>query len=295
MKKISKDRLIFMIMAYTLTALLAMICLLPMVLIVSGSFTSQEYIMKHGYSLLPKDFNLDAYKLLFLNPIVILRSYFITISSTVTGTLIGLGITAMTAYVLGRTDFEWRNKFSLFFYFTMLFNGGIVPWYILCMKYLKLNDNFLGLVLPIMLNVFNIIIMKTFMAGIPNAITESAKIDGAGDFTIFRKLILPLSKPVLATVGLFIALSYWNDWFLSFMFMQDDRFFTLQFSLYRVLSVSQALQKIASSFSAAEQIKAPTETIKLAMTVVSTGPIILLYPFLQKYFIRGLTIGAVKG
>ena len=171
----------------------------------------------------------------------------------------------------------------------------MVSWYIVCIRYLHLKDTLLALIVPNLVSAWYIFLIRNYFMSVPEELYESAKIDGAGDFTIFRKLILPLSKPVLATVGLFIALSYWNDWFLSFMFMQDDRFFTLQFSLYRVLSVSQALQKIASSFSAAEQIKAPTETIKLAMTVVSTGPIILLYPFLQKYFIRGLTIGAVKG
>ncbi|WNR42894.1 carbohydrate ABC transporter permease [Paenibacillus roseipurpureus] len=268
--------------------------MLPLVLIISGSFSNEEAILSKGYSLLPRQFDTRAYKFIFMNASQLFSSYRVTIFTTLTGTLLGLFITAMTAYVLSRRDFEWRNKFALYFFFTTLFSGGIVPWYILCVQYLHLNDTFAGLVVPMLLNVFNIIIMKSFMSEIPDAITESAKIDGAGDFLIFRTLILPLSKPVLATIGFFIALAYWNDWFLSYIFMQNEKYFTLQFTLYRVLSIAQALKNTSTSVVTGQSVL-PSETLKLAMTVVATGPILLVYPFLQKYFIRGLTIGAVKG
>ncbi|ANE47079.1 sugar ABC transporter permease [Paenibacillus swuensis] len=288
------DETIFRGVSYTVITLLSIACLLPFIVIISGSLSNEEAILQYGYSLWPRDFSLDAYDAIFLNSGLLLKSYRVTVLVTLSGTLLGLFLTAMTAYVLSRRDFEWRNGFAFFFFFTTLFNGGIVPWYILCVQYFHLNDNFAGLVLPMLLNVFNIIIMKSFMSRIPDAITESAKIDGAGDFLIFLKLILPLSKPVLATIGLFIALNYWNDWFLSFIFMQNENYFTLQFTLYRVLTMAQALQSTAGTVAGTQAV-IPTETLKLAMTVVATGPILLLYPFLQKYFVKGLTIGAVKG
>ncbi|MBC8081347.1 MAG: carbohydrate ABC transporter permease [Gorillibacterium sp.] len=292
--KRSLDERLFQVGSYLLLAGLALACLLPLLLVISGSFSNEEAILQKGYSLLPRQLDLSAYRAIFQNSDLLFGSYRITVITTITGTLLGLFITAMTSYVLSRRDFEWRNRFAFYFFFTTLFSGGIVPWYILCVQYLHLNDNFAGLVLPMLLNVFNIIIMKSFMSTIPDAITESAKIDGAGDFLIFWKLILPLSKPVLATIGLFIALAYWNDWFLSYIFMQKQQYFTLQFTLYRVLSMSQALKSVSSSVASGNSVL-PSETLKLAMTVVATGPILLVYPFVQKYFVRGLTIGAVKG
>jgi putative aldouronate transport system permease protein len=294
MKKISKDRLLFLTVSYILISILAVICLLPFVLVISGSFSSQEAILKYGYSLFPREFSLQAYKAAFLMPTDLLRAYGVTILTTITGTTLGLFITAMTGYVLSRKDFEWRSKFAFFFYFTTLFSGGLVPWYILCVRYLKLGDSFIALVVPMMLNVFYLLVMKSFMASIPEAIYESGKIDGANDFTIFIRLILPLAKPALASIGLFIALGYWNDWYLSFIFIQNQKLFTLQFYLFRIVTGAQALQNL-SGIPGIENIRIPTETLKLAMTVITIGPIFLLYPALQKYFVKGLTIGSVKG
>lgn len=295
MKKPSSDKVIFFSIGYVIISIVAIFCLLPFVLVISGSFTSEESIIKYGYSLIPKSFSLDAYKNAFDQPKGLIQSYLVTSSVTVIGAAIGLMITSMTGYVLSRKDFEWRNKFAFFFYFTTLFSGGLVPWYILCVKYLKLSDNYMVLLLPSLLNVFYLIVMKSFMSSIPDAISESATIDGANDFTIFLKLILPLSKPALATIGLFIALGYWNDWYLSFMFMQDKRLFSLQFYLYKIVAGQQALQALSIGTPGQQNTVMPTESLKLAMTVIATGPIILLYPFVQRYFVSGLTIGAVKG
>jgi putative aldouronate transport system permease protein len=294
MNKNSLDKRIFYIISFVLIIIISIFCLIPFILVISGSLTKEEYILKHGYSLIPKEFSLAAYKDAFRQPASLIRSYGVTISVTIIGTTIGLFITSMTGYVLSRKNFEWRNKFSFFFYFTTLFSGGIVPWYILCIKYLKFNDNYLGLLLPFMLNVFYLLIMKSFISNIPDAICESATIDGANDFQIFIKLILPLSKPALATIGLFIALTYWNDWFLAYIFMQDPKLFSLQFYLYKIIAGQQALLKLATT-PGAEGGVMPDESLKLAMTVIATGPIILLYPFVQRYFVTGITIGAVKG
>jgi putative aldouronate transport system permease protein len=297
MKKTSKDKVVFNIIAYILIIFMTLCCVIPFIIVVSGSFTSETYILKNGFSLLPKDFSTTAYSVAFKDPMVVLRSYGVTIFVTVTGTLVGLFITAMTAYVLTRKDFEWRNKFSFYFYFTTLFSGGLVPWYILMVRYLHLKDSYLALILPLLLSVFNMLIMKSYMNGIPDAISESAKIDGAGDFTIFIKLILPLSKPALATVGLFIALRYWNDWYNAMLFIQNDKMYSLQYFLYKIVNNIDAYKKIIATSGGSVNVKMdlPSESLKMALTVIVTGPIILLYPFVQKYFVQGLTVGAVKG
>jgi ABC-type sugar transport system, permease component len=290
----NKSNIVFLVTGRLYISLAVIICILPFALIVSGSFSSQAAILDNGYGLFPKEFTLYAYQIALEKPNAVLNAYVVTIMTTISGTVIGLFVTSMTGYVLSRKDFEWRNKFSFFFYFTTLFSGGLVPWYMLVMKYLRLGDKFGVLVIPTILNVFYIIIMKSFMNTIPLAISESAKIDGANDFKIFIKLILPLSKPALASLGLFIALAYWNDWFLAYMFIQKDNLFTLQFYLYKIVAGADALRNL-SFVPGRDSATIPTETLKLAMTVIATGPIVLLYPFVQKYFVTGLTIGSVKG
>jgi putative aldouronate transport system permease protein len=296
MKQIKpRDVAVFNAIAYFVVGLTAIICLIPFLIVVSGSVSSEESIIKYGFKLIPKEFSLEAYKMALKDPMAILRAYGVTVSLTVIGTLIGLFITAMTAYVLTRKDFEWRNKFSFYFYFTTLFSGGLVPWYILMVKYLHLRDSYLALLLPPMLSVFNMLVMKSYMSSIPAAITESAKIDGAGDFTIFVKLILPLAKPALATVGLFTALGYWNDWYNSMLFIQNEHLYSLQYFLYKIVNNIAAYQNLVSKMGTNINIQLPSESFKMALTVIVTGPIILLYPFVQKYFVQGVTIGAVKG
>ncbi len=291
----STSNRVFNALGYTLISMLALLSVVPFIMIISSSVTAERSILKYGYSLIPKELSLQAYAKIFGFPDDVFRAYGMTIYNTAVGTAAGLLLTAMTAYVLSRKDFAWRNKFSFFFYFTTLFSGGIVPWYILCVRYLHFKDMpFVSQVAPYLLSVFNLIIIKSFMQAIPEAITESAKIDGAGDFRIFIQLIFPLSKPVLASIALFIAIGYWNDWYLSFMFVQKSTYFSLQFYLYKILSAAEALNRI-QSLSGNYVGEMPKENVKMAMAVIATGPIVLLYPFLQKYFVKGLTIGAVKG
>ena len=298
MKK-SKDIKAFNILSYTLIGLVALICLIPFLMVIIGSFTEEKEIIANGFSFFPKELSLEAYKTALKEPMAILRAYGVTASLTVIGTAIGLFIVAMTAYVLQRKDFKWRNKVSFFFYFTTLFSGGLVPWYILMVKYLGLKDSYLSLLLPPLLSVFNIIIMKSYMSGIPQALTESAKIDGAGDFTIFIKVILPLVKPALATIGMFIALGYWNDWYNSMLFINNENLYSLQYYLYKIVNNIEAYKTILAQAgggaSLGSAISMPSESLKMALTIIVTGPIILVYPFIQKYFVSGVTIGAVKG
>lgn len=291
----STSNKVFNFIGYTFITILSVFSVIPFIMIISSSVTAERSILRYGYSLIPREFSGQAYAKIFGFPDDVFKAYGITIFNTVAGTVLGLFLTAMTAYVLSRKNFAWRNKFSFFFYFTTLFSGGIVPWYILCVRYLHFKDMpLIAQVVPYLLSVFNIIIIKSFIQAIPDAITESAKIDGAGDFRIFIQLILPLSKPVLASIALFIAIGYWNDWYLSFMFVQKSSFYSLQFYLYKILSSTEALARI-QSLSGQYVGEMPKENVKMAMAVIATGPIILLYPFVQKYFVKGLTIGAVKG
>jgi putative aldouronate transport system permease protein len=289
------DRVIFNIISYPLLIILSAICVLPFIIIISSSFTSEQSIISNGYNIIPRVFSILAYKTLLNNPGEIVRAYGISIYVAGVGGILGLFITAMTAYVLVRKSFPWANKFSFFFYFTTLFSGGIVPWYILCVQYLHFKEfPLIAIVLPYLVNVWNLLVMKSFMKSIPEAIIESAKMDGAGDFLIFIRLVLPLSKPILATVGLFISLGYWNDWFLCFMFVDDYRFFSLQYYLYKMITAIDGIQRMAGATNIVIS-DIPKEGFKMAMTVIATGPVILLYPFVQRYFVKGITIGAVKG
>ena len=211
--KRGSDVIALNIIAYGFLGLIALLCLIPFIMIVSGSFSSEEAIIKNGFSFLIQDFSLEAYKTVFKNPSVIFKAYGTTIGLTVVGTVVGLLLQTMTAYVLSRKDFEWRNKFSLFFYFTTLFSGGLVPYFLLITQKLNLRDSYLALLLPLIFSVYNLLIMKSYIMGIPDSLIEAAKIDGCGEFRILFKVVFPLIKPALATVGLFIALAYWNDWY----------------------------------------------------------------------------------
>lgn len=293
-KRLTADQKTFNAVSYIVLIIFGILCILPFYLIIVASFTSESVIIQKGYSLLFRGFSIDSYKIALKNPHLVLQSYFYTILVTVIGTIIAVFISTMTGYVLQRQDFRWRNKFSFFFFFTTLFSGGLVPWYILCVRYLGFKNQIYALIIPGLFSVWNMIICKSYMKGVPFEITESAKIDGANDFMIFIRLMLPLATPLVATIGLFTALSYWNDWFSCMVFISKSDLFTLQYFLQKLLTGAEALRRIASK-SGLNIPTIPIESLKMAMTVIVTGPIILLYPFLQRYFVKGLTIGAVKG
>lgn len=289
-----RDDRIIQVIGYVLIGIFALICVLPFYLIVVASFTDESSLIRNGYPLFFRDFSIESYKLCLKNPVSILIAYANTIGVTLVGTLIAILLATMTGYVLSRKDFPWRNKFSFYFFFTTLFNGGLVPWYIMCVRYLNMKNSYMGLILPLLFSVWNMIIAKTFMNGIPAAISESAKMDGANDMVIFVKLILPLSKPLIATLGLFSALAYWNDWYNCMLYITNENMFNLQYYLQRLLGSAEALRIVAEKSGIALP-SIPLESMKMAMTVIATGPIVLLYPFVQRYFVKGLTIGAVKG
>jgi len=296
--KMGPDRIILNIIAYAFCGFVALVCFIPFLMIVSGSLSSESAIMRNGFSLLPQEFSLEAYKTVFKEPLVVVRAYATTILLTISGTILGLLLQTMTAYVLSRKDFEWRNVFSFFFYFTTLFSGGLVPYYILINSTLNLKNNYLAMLLPLMFSVYNLLIMKSYITALPDSLIEAAKIDGCGEFRTLFKVVIPLIKPALATVGLFIALAYWNDWYNAMLYINKPNMYPLQYFLYQQVNNIEAYKKlIANNVGSAvvSSISLPTQTLKMALTIVVTGPIILLYPFVQKYFVQGITIGAVKG
>lgn len=291
-KKTETNKLIFNFIAYIIILILVITSLLPFIMIISGSLSSSQAVMLNGYSLRIQDFTVDAYRMIFRFPEEVGKSYLVSIFVTVIGTCLGLLIMAMAGYALQRRDLRYSNQIAFYFYFTTLFSGGLVPWYMLITK-LGMKESVWSLIVPMMCSPFNILLIRNFMKQIPESLTESAQIDGAGDFFIFAKVVMPLSKPIIATVGLFLALGYWNNWYLASLFVNDVNLWPLQYRLHRILTAAMAVaQGGAENFVNAAM---PTETVKLANAVIATGPIILLYPFLQKYFVQGITIGAVKG
>lgn len=297
--KHGKDVLALNIIAYGFCGLMALICLVPFLMILAGSFSSEAAIMKNGFSLLPQDFSMEAYKTVFKEPIVVFRAYATTIGLTIAGTVLGLALQTMTAYVLARKEFEWRNVFSFFFYFTTLFSGGLVPYYLLIRQTLNLADSYLALLLPLLFSVYNLLIMKSYILGIPESLIDAAKIDGCGEFRTLVQVVLPLIKPALATVGLFIALAYWNDWYNAMLYIKSQEKYPLQYFLYQQINNIEGYKKLIAngtvSGAVVSAVNLPTQTLKMALTIVVTGPIVLAYPFVQKYFVQGITIGAVKG
>ncbi|MFV0344008.1 MAG: carbohydrate ABC transporter permease [Anaerocolumna sp.] len=294
------DSKVLQLLAYFVNGLVAFVCLLPFVMVVSASLSSETAIRTNGFSILPQDFTFEAYTTIFKEPMVVLRAYSVTIILTVVGTLVGLFLQTMTAYVLSRKEFEWRNKFSFFFYFTTLFNGGLVPYFLMVTKVLGLKDNYLALLLPLLFSVFNLLIMKSYIMAVPDSLIEAAKIDGCGEFGTMIKVVMPMIKPAMATVGLFIALAYWNDWYNAMLYISNEDMHPLQYFLYKQVNNIEAYKRIIESLGggssgAVSAMNMPTQSLKMALTVVVTGPIILLYPSVQKYFVSGITIGAVKG
>lgn len=285
--------------AYTFCGLMALICLVPFIMIVSGSLSSEAAIIKNGFSLLPQEFSLEAYKTVFKEPVVVFRAYVTTILLTIAGTTVGLLLQTTTAYVLARKDFGWRNFFSFFFYFTTLFSGGLVPYFILITRTLNLKDNYLALLLPLLFSVYNLLIMKSYIMAIPDSLIDAAKIDGCGEVRTLYQVVLPLIKPALATVGLFIALAYWNDWYNAMLYIKTENKYPLQYFLYQQVNNIETYKKLIAtngiSSAVVSAVSLPTQTLKMALTIVVTGPIVLAYPLVQKYFVQGITIGAVKG
>ena len=293
------DRAAFMAISYTVVTLLAIICLVPFLMIVTGSFTAEEAIYRDGFRLIPKEWSLESYRLLLEGGVSLARAYQVTAVLTVVGTALSLLISSMTAYVLYRRDFPWRNKLSFFFYFTTLFSGGLVPSYIMWTQTFHIRNTLFALLIPnLLMSAFNVIMMRTyFTTNIPDAVIEAARIDGAGELRILLRVVMPMSVPIIVTLALLVGLGYWNDWLNGLYYINEDRLYSIQVLLNKML---MDVQFLMSNTSAAQSLQGqdftlPSTGIKMAVAVMGALPVLVIYPFFQKYFVKGIIIGAVKG
>ncbi|ANS76718.1 sugar ABC transporter permease [Paenibacillus yonginensis] len=280
-----------------IAGLFAFICVFPFLFVLIISFTDEKTLATDGYRLFPAKWSFDAYRFVFQTGDALLRSYGVTILVTVLGTIISLVLISLYAYAISRTSFRYRRFFSIFAIVTMLFNGGMIPTYMVVSQLLHMKDTLWALVLPLAMNAFYIMILRTFYStSVPEAIIESGRIDGAGDFYIFLRIVLPLSLPGLATIGLFSTLGYWNDWFNALLYIDNPNLVPLQSMLMRIENSIQFLQQNSQNSSLSMQALSsiPQDTSRMAMVVLATLPIIFAYPFFQRYFVQGLTVGAVK-
>lgn len=281
---------------YTAVILISLACLLPFLMVLGGSFELESEIRLEGYKIIPRTFSLEAYKLLFKSADLLINAYAISITVTVAGTVLSLLVCSLLAYCLSVRALKLRRALSVYVMITMLFNGGMVPWYIICTNVLHLKDTLWALILPMACNAWNVFLLRNYFISIPPELAESARIDGAHDLLIFFRIVLPLSKPVLATVGLMICLGYWNDWWLGLMLIDNETMKPLQLLLRSITSNIQFLKySKGGGMQLKELLTLPSEGIKLATCIVTIGPIIFVYPFVQKYFVSGIMLGAVKG
>ncbi|KRF42243.1 carbohydrate ABC transporter permease [Paenibacillus sp. Soil787] len=286
------DRALLSLM-YAAIAVFAIMCLLPFVSVISSSISTEGSLLRNGFSLFPKEVSFEAYQLLFKNS-TIYKSYGVTIFITVVGTVLAMLVTCALAYPLSLRSLKYRNHIAFYVFFTLLFHGGLVTSYILITKYLGLKDSIWVLIIPSLLNPFNMFLMRNFFQSIDESLAESAKMDGANEIYIMFRIMIPISLPAMATVSLFYALGFWNKWFEALLYISKEDLFPLQYLIKRILENADFSKQLAAGVSVPGYV-APTLTTRMATTIVTIGPIIFLYPFLQKYFVKGLLVGAVKG
>ena len=290
-----KQNKIQQIVLCVIFAILCLLIVFPFWLLLSASLSNGEVLATKGYQIWPNPVDFSSYKYVFENPQQILRAYGVTfVFSSVTMVLAVLCM-AMVAYPLSRSNLKGRNVINFYLYFTMLFGGGLVPTYILIAKFLHLNDNIWVYILPALINPWHVFMIRTFFKGIPGEIVESATIDGASEYTIFIKMIIPLSKPVLATIALFTFLGKWNDWNTALIYITKPELYSLQYLLQKIMEDINLLKQNQQVASIIDLANIPTETVRMAMAVVVAGPALVVFPFFQKYFVKGLTVGSVKG
>lgn len=276
--------------------LFAIICVLPFWLVLSGSLTGETEIMTYGYGLFPKKLDLTAYKILLNDAGRIINGYKISLIVTIAGTVLSVFVVALAAWPISQERVKYHSFLNFFVLFTMLFSGGMVPWFIVCRNMLHLTDSIWALILPYLANAWYIFLVRNYYKGIPTELVEAAKIDGAGEYRIFFQIIFPLAKPVIATISLFACLNYWNDWWLGIMLIDNVEMQPLQLLLRTITSNIQFLSSAGNVNAIAQAAGTiPSEGIKMATCIVTIGPIILVYPFVQKYFVKGIMVGAVKG
>ena len=287
---------IFDVIIYIVVGLFAFVCLYPFMMVIMGSVSTQTSIIRNGYTLFPSEISFGAYEMLFANFDRIANGYRISLIVTICGTLLALTVNSMIAFSLSRRDMVGRRFLSLFILVPIIFSGGMVPWYIVCVNILKIQDSLWALILPMVASSWNIFLIRNYFYSIPDSLYESAKIDGANDFSIFFRIYLRLSTPVLATVGLFTTLAYWNDWWHALMLINRQELHPLQMLLRSITANIQFLRTMSPSPEMLVLFATiPAPAVQMAMVVITIGPIILVYPFVQRFFVKGIMVGSVKG
>ena len=290
---VKSKNIISKIIVNAILAVVACGTLLPFLLIVATSFTGDENIRRYGYSFILREINFDAYKYILDNPKQIIDAYKMTIFTTAVGTLGGIFLTGLLSYTISRKDFGMRGFLSFYIYFTMLFNGGLVASYIWNAKYLGLANTPWAIILPLLMTPWDVFMLRTYFSGIPVALIESAKLDGASEFRIFFTIIVPLAKTGIATIALLLLFRYWNDWFNSMLYMDTTKYMTIQYYLVKVLNNVEFVKN--NQATVGTSIEVPDESVRMALCVVAAGPMTIIFPFFQKYFVKGLVVGSVKG
>lgn len=292
-----KDSLIKKVLLHGFFIIFSLAFIIPFIYLLSLSVTKESVILSGGYKLIPQEIDFEAYKQIFRNPTKILKAYEVTAVMSFLGTFLSVLVMLLMAYPLSRQQFKYRQGFTFFVYFTMLFSGGLIPSYIVNTRLLHLGNSFWVYVFPQLVSAYYILIMRTFFKSMPQALMEAAKIDGATELTIMGRIVLPLSKPIIATVSLLLLLAKWNDWNTTLVYITDEKLYTLQYLLQKIVREDQFVQQMSQESNLLLEIKkdAPIESMRFAMAVVAAGPMLVIFPFFQKYFTRGLTIGAVKG
>lgn len=283
---------LFVVLIYAVVILFSLVCVIPFWIVLADSFASETSFLQHGYQLLPSEWSLDAY-IYLLQGEQFISSYKNSLIVTIVGTVLAVLITSMFAYVLAHPMVKYRHILSFLTYLAMVLGGGLVGFYIMVANWLHLKDSLWALILPYLLNPFYAFILVAFYKSLPYEINEAATIDGAGEMRLFYTIIIPISTPVIATVSLFYAIQYWNDWYLSLLFIDNHKLHPLQLMIRQLLSNLNVSAYVGGG--ASYQVTAPTNAIQLAIVCLTIGPIVFLYPLLQKYFVKGITIGAVKG
>lgn len=283
------------VVIHVLFAMISACILIPFLLVIAISLTDESSLIRDGYKWIPEKLSLLGYRAMMSASGPLLQAYGVTIAVTLIGTAAGLLLTAMTAYTISRKDFRYRGPLTFYIFFTILFQGGIVPLYILMTQYLHLRNTIWALVLPLLINPFFVMIMKGFLAKIPGEIIESAKMDGAGELRIFFTIVLLLSKPALVTIGLMLSFGYWNDWFYGLLFIDDPKLVPLQLLMYRNINTIEFLKSgLAASQLNLDLSVMPSLSARMAMAVLAAGPMMIVFPMFQRHFISGLTVGAMK-
>jgi multiple sugar transport system permease protein/putative aldouronate transport system permease protein len=288
-----KSEWLFRCIVYIIATVFCVYCIFPFAVVIGSSFETEANFTRYGFPVIPKDFTLYAYKVV-LGDSQIWRSYAVTIFTTVAGTLFSMFLTVTLAYPLSLKKLRFRNHITFFVYFTMLFGGGLIPTYLLISRTLNMKDNIFVLILPVAFGAWNMFLMRNFFAGIPKEFSESAYMDGAHDLLILWKIILPVSVPGIATISLFYALGYWNQWFNAMLYIDNQKLVPLQYLLMQMIRNVEAIREMARS-TGVPLGDIPANSLRMATTIIAIGPVVLFYPFIQKYFTTGLTVGAIKG